>query len=61
LKFQGRITNPIIAACSADFVVRLATIDAYSDLKDKDKFGAANVAKVIPAVIRNIIDGVPSN
>jgi len=61
LNLQGRITKPIIAACGADFVVRLATIDAFSDLKDGDEFRAANVAKVIPAVIKNIIDGVPSN
>jgi len=61
LKLQDRITKPIIAACGADFVVRLATIDAYSDLKDGDEFRAAHVAQVIPAVIKNIIDGVPSN
>jgi len=60
LKLQGRMTKPIIAACGADFVVRLATIDAYSALKDGDEFRAAHVAKVIPAVMRNIIDGVPS-
>merc|ERR1712183_990410 len=57
LKIQGRITKPIIAACGADFVVRLATVDAYSDANSEDGYGAANVIKVIPTVIRNIIDG----
>jgi len=59
LNLQGRITKPMIAAYSADFVVRLASLDAYNGLEDGDEFGAAVVAKVIPSVLKNIIDGVP--
>jgi len=58
LKLKGILTRPIIAASSADLVVRLATLDAYSELKNRDELGASDVAKVIPAVIKNIIDYV---